>query len=380
MQTRYASLAFLSLLLATACGTTDAPPAAPAEHVLDSAALAELPALPVSEGSLLCTAIGTDECPLETAAANRLDGERIALWEPGSVIRVWRAGDTMGTPIGRTGGDESQYRLAIAVRAAGDRYRVITADSGWRRLDIGRDGTLLDQAIVPVRTPLTLVGYVGDQAVRQRMHGWNVGDGGRLTVTLLESATDTAGRDILVTPVRWLIGGTQSTPPLPPYIAASPSWALNPGDGFAWSPGDSLVVEYRDLDDRLRWRLRGPAGPPVTERDMTLRESAVREASRMLPLIDEDFTSMRDRSDSVHPAVSALAVTPDGEVVVALATVPSRDSIDYLRLAADGRPIGRFTLERRVRILIAEGDSLLVHRPTEGEPWEVRWLTMDVRR
>jgi hypothetical protein len=48
----------------------------------------------------------------------------------------------------------------------------------------------------------------------------------------------------------------------------------------------------------------------------------------------------------------------------------------FYRLDPNGTPVARFTLDRRARILLAEGDSLLLHRPTEGEPWELRWVRL----
>lgn len=380
MTMRFPLLASLPLLALAACTPDLAPTGELVERHLDDSAFAALPSIAVTDGPLVCTSIGDDKCPLRSAAANRLDAERIALWEPGAVVRVWRPGDSLGTPVGRAGGEGSQYRLAIAIRADGDRYQLITADSGWRQLEIDRDGTLRNQVRVPVYAPLTLVGYVGSQPVRHQMRGWTTGEGGRLTVTLLEHATDTTGRELLSTPVRWLIGGTASMPPLPPLVAANPSWALAPGHGIVWSPGDAFVVEYRDVRGDPRWRLTGPPAPPVSELDLAVRDSVVREASRLLPFEDLDYASMRDRSDSTHPAVSSLAIAPTGEVIVGLAAIPSRDSTDYLRIARDGEPLGRFALDRRTRILLVEGDSMLVHRPTEGEPWEVRWMRLDERR
>lgn len=373
MQLRFSLFASFCAVLATACAPADRVGDSFAEHRLTDSAIAALPVLAVSDGPLVCTAIGDGTCPLRSAAANRLDADRIALWEPGAPIRVWRAGDTLGTPIGSTG-DDAPYRLAVAVRADGRGFRLITADSGWHLLRMDRDGAVRDRTTLPVTAPLTVVGYVGNQAVRQEMAGWNTGDGGMLTVTLLDAPTDSTGRELLVTPVPWLLGGTASSPPLPPYVAANPAWALNPGNGLAWSPGGEFLVEYRDLSGGVKWLLRGPDGPPVTEADLDVRDAAVREASRLLPFGEEDYAAMRDRSDSLHPAVSSLAVVADGGVIVGLASVPTRGDVEYLRLDATGTPVGRFTLDRRARILLAEGDSLLVHRPTEGEPWEVRWV------
>jgi hypothetical protein len=372
--------AALVALLAAACATGEGPSGDPVERTVTEAELAALPALAVVEGSHVCTSIGDDRCPLRAAAANRLDTERFALWEPGSLIRIWRTGDTLGVPVGAVHDSVFPYRLAIGVTERRGRYLVIAADSGWHRLEIDREGRLTGSAEVPIDAPLTVVGYVGDQPVRQQMRGWSTAAGGRMIITLLRQATDTSGTDILETPVPWLLGGTAATPPLPPYITANPAWALRPGQGIVWTPGDAFLVEYRDLEGNWRWRLLGPPGPPVSEADLAQRDSVVRAATGLMPFADEDYLSMRDRSDSMHPAVSGLTIARNGEVLVARATVADRDSVDFIRVADSGEPVGRFALGRRDRVLLFEGDSMLVHRPTEGEPWEVRWLTLHERR
>src|SRR5690606_6962705 len=125
-----------------------------------------------------------------------------------------------------------------------------------------------------------------------------------------------------------------------------------------------------------RWRIEGDHGPRVTPEEMDARDSTIRASADLTPYSDEHFIEMRTRSDTLHPAVSGLTVTPTGDVIVARTLLRSRDSLQYLRINAEGQPIGRFALDRRVRILLAEGDSLLTHTPTEGEPWEVRWMRL----
>lgn len=377
---RYPLFAAL-ILLTAACGTDTGPPAAePTETVLTDSGIAALPVLTPTDGTLLCTAIGDGSCPLHSAVANRLDADRIAVWEPGSPVLVWRAGDTVGTRVGRFDESLRPYRMAVAVRAHRDGYQLITADTLWRRIQVDAEGSVTGSTELTIDQPMVVVGYVGNQAVRQAMTGWTSPEGGALTLSLLRDATDTSGTELLQAPVPWLLGGTSTLPPLPPYIAPTPSWALNPGSGLAWAEASEFMVEFRTLDGAVRWRLRGPAAPEVTEAELAIRDSVVREASRLLPLEEGDYASMRDRSPDRHSAVSGLTITPSDEVIVALSALPSRDSIDYLRVGADGVPTGRFTLERRSRILLAEGDSMLVHRPTEGEPWEVRWVTFNERR
>ncbi len=362
------------LLLAAACGGTST--ATVSERTVTEADLASLPELTVEDGTLLCTALGYDDCPLHSAVANRLDAQRIAIWEPGRTIRVWRAGDSMGIPIGRAGGDSSEYLRAMAIATDGSGYRVVTADSGWRLLRFNAEGRLEKTELLPLHQPMTMLGYVGTTPVRQAIRGWDADSAGKLTVTLLRRISDSVGTDVLTTPVPWMHSGSPLAPPLVPLITASPSWALETDGDIVWSPGSPFLVQRRAADGTVRWTLHGPAGPPVTDRELAIRDSVVRAASVLLPLEDDDFASMRDRSDTLHPAVTGLTVMPSGDILMARSVIPGRDSVEYLRLGPDGAPQTRFRLPERCQVLLAQGDSILVHRPTESEPWELRWLRL----
>jgi hypothetical protein len=365
------------LILAAACG--DSPSPASQAPALTDSAIGQLPVLAVEPGALVCTSIGADGCPLRGAVANRLEDGRIALWEPGFTIYLFGAGDTLGTPVGLAG-PAGQYNYAVAATAVGrDRYRLILADQPWRAIDINSAGEISRVDTLPDPGILTAVGYIGMRLVRQRMSGWLDDSGGTFTVTLLDRTTDSTGRVVLETPLPWLHGGNQNGPPVPPLIASSPSWTLTDDGDLVWSPGDRLSIERRSPSGRVRWHLDGDPGPPVSVEDLTARDSLMRVATDLMPYSDEHFAEMRARADSLHPAVTGVIVTPVGDVLVARTVFPTRDSVEYLRISADGQPLGRFALDRRIRILLADGDSLLTHTPTEGEPWEVRWMRVLMR-
>jgi len=63
--------------------------------------------------------------------------------------------------------------------------------------------------------------------------------------------------------------------------------------------------------------------------------------------------------------------------LVALATPPSADSVTLVRINSEGRPVGRLVLPSDTRVLVAVGDSLMVHQQHgETELREVRWLRL----
>lgn len=361
-------------LLLGACA--DAGPGPAGAIVLDSAALAALPELRVEPGVLVCTALGQDGCPLRAAVANRLADGGIALWEPGLTVHRFGAGDTAGTPLGQAGPGGS-YLNAMAIASTGaDRYRVVTYDGEWRALTLDASGEVRATELITNPGPLAAMGFVGSQPVLQRMRGWGGDTAGHLQVILLDRILDTAGTMVLDAPVPWLTGGTADLPPLPPLVASNPVWTLTDDGDLLWSPGDQFVVERRTRRGRVVWRLEGPASRAATTALLDAREALLRTDPFRLPPSDEEIAAMRSRSDSLAPAVMGITATPDARVIVSRGIAPDGSEVEFLRLAADGTPDARFRLGQRTKILLAEGDSLLVHMPTEGEPWEVRWVRL----
>ena len=366
------------VVVTTACGAGgDDAASVPVAHVLSAGALEELPTLAIEDGALLCTADGYDDCPLQTAVANRLDADRIAIWEPGRTIQLWTAADSLAVPLGHSGTAAGDYRTAVALRAKGRGFELVEAGEGsFALLTLDGEGRITGREAIPTIGPQSVLGFVGGTPVRQEYADWNTLGGGSLRVIRLDSPLDSTGTLLVSAAIPWMRGGSADIPPLPPLIAATPSWALTRDGGVVWSPGSPFIVEGRGPGGVVRWTLRGPDGPAVTGEDLDRREAELRAANLAFPLNDEDYAQMRSRSDSTFPEVGGVTTLPDGRVIVAGVNVPRDSAAVFYRLDTEGVPVARFTLDRRARILLAEGDSLLLHRPTEGEPWELRWVRL----
>lgn len=363
------SRTMLAALLVAACGGNGNP----VVHVLDAAAIEALPALQYQSGQLVCVADGHDDCPLNSAYANRLGDRTVAVWEPGRRVLLLHAGDSVPAALGGEDGDRN-YGAVAAIAQAGNRsYQLVTVDGGWRTITVSTTGEVLATNPLATPEPMNSVGFVGNIPVMQKISS-EQGDTAVLTVERLRAVKDTSGQVLLAHPLPWLRGSQGSTPQLFPLIAASASWTLSADGDLIWSPGDSLVVERRDPRGKVRWRLAGGVGLPVTEADLDARMKLIDSLFDAIPLVDEDRAIMRSSSADHHPAVSGLTATSTGGVYVSGTATSATDSVEIFRLAPDGTPDGKFTLPRTTRILLAEADSILVHQPTEGEPWELRWL------
>lgn len=371
----------LGLALAAGCGggTSDGPAAAPIGRHLDSAAVAALPVDTLALVHQVCLATGYDACPLHFAIATRLDDSEIALWEPGHSIGILRAGDSMPRTLGSVGGTGAPYATVVAIRKDGKRYNVIDVEDGrYGLVRLDADGRQVARTPLPHVGSLATIGYTGGETVLQDFIGWQGGGTGMLTVRRLSAETDSVGTLMLEAPVTWMHGGSEEGPTPRPLFASSPVWTRVAGGDLIWAPGNTFRIERRTptATGAVKWILTGPDGPPVTAKDLDMREQVVREAMSGIPFSDAEFDSMRTRSDSVVPPISGFVPFPDGGLLVMGALAPSQPTTTWIRLDRDGVPVSRFELDSRARVILAEGDSLLIHRPTESEPWEVIWMRL----
>lgn len=364
-----AQLAALCAALALACGR-DAAPAAPVEHVITQATLDSLPRIEVSDGRLLCLSYGRDTCPLRSAVANWLDPDRFAVWEPGRPVQVWHGNDSLPMLIGASDGPDNGPVLALAVAKRNGDIVVLEGNSD-RLLHYNGSGRLTGQDLLERPSGFTVRGFVDAEPVIQRMRP--IGPNGSTVVEFLRLArpTDTTGVVAFTTPLPWmkLVTGQQT---LPPFFPSMPTFAMAPDGALAWSSGDHFVIHRLDRASKELWTIKGDmTGPPITPADQAARRAELREGSG---LNEAQLDTMATRTGTTHPAISGLTINREGQLLAAGAETPGRDSVDFYRFAADGKPVGHFLLSKRVTVLLFSGDSLLVHRPTESDPWEIRWL------
>ncbi|HET9064874.1 MAG TPA: hypothetical protein VFN22_03515 [Gemmatimonadales bacterium] len=372
------TLLVLGLVASCGGGTSDAP-AIPVERHLDAEALAALPVDTLAAGQQVCLATGYDACPLHFALATRLDETKIALWEPGHAIGVLRAGDSMPRSLAMFSGTAPAYPTVMAIRKDGKGYDLIDVeDGGYGLVRLDAEGRQIGRTPLPHVGALATVGFSAGDPVLQDFTGWENGGQGMLTVRRLKAPTDSIGTLILEAPVPWMQGASETGPSPRPLFAGSPLWTRVPGGDVVWSPGTTFRVERRApaVTGAVKWVLTGPDGPRVTAEDLDRRERTIREAMAGLPFSDEEFDQMRTRSDSIVPPLSGFVPYPDGGLLIMGALAPSQPTTTWIRLDKDGVPVSRFDLDTRARILLAEGDSVLVHRPTESEPWEVLWMRL----
>lgn len=354
--------------------TLPPPPAVGGNWTLDSAGAGALPTLTLSEGRVICS--GTATCPNNRPLANRLDAGRIVLWEPGGQVQLWTADDTP-VAIGAVGEGEGQYQTALAV-GPGPEGQVQIIDltpSGIRLMVYDRRGKFVEQRPLPPIRVGEARGFAGKVALLQGMVA-DVDTGTTVfRVSVLEQATDSTGRLALELPIPWLALQGDQIILAPPLFATAPAYALLPDGEIVWSPGDRFDVARRMVDGSDRWVMRADLPrQPISANEFSARRGEMR--GMMGPeLLESDLDSMTARSDTFHPAIASLVATPTGAVYVVGPATEAAD-VNYVRLALDGQPNGRFTMPKGNRILLAAGDSLLVTAPLSATQRQIRWLRL----
>jgi hypothetical protein len=252
---------------------------------------------------------------------------------------------------------------------------VVVDDAGWHLVELDRAGAETGRQPLRVAGPRNVIGFVGRVPVAQRLADMANPAGGRVQVDRLDKATDSTGTRLLDVQIPWLreVNGM----PMPaPLFTTLPIYTVGEDGSLTWANGQRFEIEARDREGAPRWRLFGPVSPEITEEEYAISTSEARERYAAAPLEDEDFERMRAQAPTTHPAITALVRAESGTLYLGGARPLFADSVTWFRLSAAGEPTGRFTLSAQTRVLYARNDSLLVHRPTEGEPWEIRWIRL----
>lgn len=362
------------VLGATLIGCGGKPPTL--ERRVSAAQLDSLPRASVSDGRRVCEATGYDPCPLHRAVANWLSPDRFALWEPGHLVRIYDSHDSAGKDLGTVGHGESSYGFATAV---GPYRGGIAVIDGARNTLVRFDarGRAAGDVQLAQHDIDDAPGFDGAVPVLQRARPESPGDTAIFEVRLLKSPTDTTGDVVLRVPLPWLVLSDDKPVKPTPFFPVVPRYAVDADRSVVWSPGDHFEIHRRMRGGGVAWTLvSNRLGPAVTPEDIASRRHEIEAQTDPHEVPPSDVDSMIAHTGKLHPAIGGITIAPNGTILVAGPVTPSRDSVDYFVLTSSGVPTTRFTLPSRMEVLLFAGDSLLVHRPTESEPWEVRWLQL----
>jgi hypothetical protein len=367
-----------ALLVLSAClDSKPAAPPAPAEPVTrttTAAVLESLPRIPVTDGRLVCLSDGENPCPASAATANWLHDGHFATWEQHRQILVWTPNKTDPQLLGEIGPNEAQYDFVVSVAATRLGYIVLNA-SGMRALRYGAKGNFESSTPFPPVSITHATGYSGDVPFYQVIHEAGKDSAAEFEVREIDSPGDTTGRTVLKTKLNWLRVRDGRPVVALPLFPLLPSYAIAADSDVVWGVGDRFAVERRSAAGKLRWSLTSDAtGPAVTPDEIDTARKRLPEGGSKTQRAN--FDSSVAVTARFHQAVGAIILAADGRVLVAGTTLASRDSVQYTVLGNTGQPTGRFSLPRAARVLLFDGDSLLIQRSGANAQQELRWLNV----
>ncbi len=363
--------------LAFALGGCGKASVTPVVTVITQATLDSLPHKTITEGRRLCEADGRGSCPLGAAFGNWLDDTHFALWEPGRPVMIWSGTDTTALELGTTDGEQQAPVVALAVAKEGSGYRVLVTGGEDRLLHYNSAGHLEKPTALPQISGVFNRGFASDLILLERIRPIAGAPGMRFEVDVLGAATDTSGTPVMRLVLPWLTMADSVRLGLPPFFPAWPSFGVDRAGDFVWSPADRFVLHGSDAKGHERWTITGDfPGPEITPADMAARRAEALATGTSEGLTPEQVDTISNRTARYFPAISGIAASRKGDFLAVGAISPTHDSVTCYHIDADGKLLGQFQLPRRTRVVLFAGDSMLVHRPTEGEPWEVRWLKL----
>lgn len=371
MTPRLPALIALAGTLLAACSSREETNSTAAPQVVTAAQLDSLPLLTVTDGGRVCLADGRNLCPLQAAVANWLGKDRIALWEPGRRIGAWTIGDTVPVAVGALGVQVGEYQNpgAIGGTSGGDLLVVDAQTESLLRYD--RNGKYIDSKPLPKLFGLRAWGFAGKLALLQRLYAVDTATAATLELKVLKSAGDSAGRVAFTTTIPWLRLNDDVVSATVPLFPTQPVYAIGQDGALVWSPADRFSLNAVTPKGAPHWAIASNlTGPPIDTAQLSARRAQL--AQQDVPTVDLD--SMVAKTPATSAAVTGILINRDGRIFVGRAT--SSDSAEYVMLSKDGKLLARLVLSSRIHPLLLSGDSMLVHRPTDEEPWEVRWLLL----
>ncbi|MES2124838.1 MAG: hypothetical protein V4503_09160 [Gemmatimonadota bacterium] len=366
-----ALIALTGTLLAGCSGNTESSSTSSASQVVTAATLDSLPRLTFTDGGRVCLADGRNLCPLQAAVANWLGEDLIALWEPGRPIGAWKIGDSVAMRVGALGVQVGEYQnpAAIGGTSSGDLLVIDAQTESLLRYD--RSGKYIGSKPLPKLFGIRAWGFAGNLALLQRLYAADTASPATLELKILKTAGDTGGRVALTTTIPWLRLNDDVVSATVPLFPTQPVYAVGEDGAVVWSPADRFAINGISPRGTPEWSISSNlTGPPIDSTEISARRAQL--AQQDVPAIDLD--SMVAKTPATSAAVTGILINRDGRILVGRAT--SGDSAEYVMFSKTGEPLSRLVLGSRIHPLLLSGDSMLVHRPTDEEPWEVRWLLL----
>ena len=168
--------------------------------------------------------------------------------------------------------------------------------------------------------------------------------------------------------------------PLPPFLAAVRVWGVTPDERLYFSDAESYSVLVLDTARTARRLVVDAPRRPVDQAEIE------RAASRFLAMMppsgrfreaaEADVSRRRRHSAKFYAAITDVRFARNGNVFIRGGPDPDDGTVRWDVFAHDFAPLAYFILDDADRLLMIEGDSLLIARTAAAGSKQVLWVMM----
>lgn len=377
-------IALLSTLLgAVGCGDDPHVPVLSslrADFAVDRATYSAMPSVALDSLGVVCP-VNRGACPQEELllAARAPDG---------TIAVADRIGGVFLFPPDGSPSRQIQFDENPARRTGFGGHFVALGDSAWRLhrpddiryLAFDHEGRGLNTTIGAIRLDYAGSAAGGDLFVRLLLPGGKqVGDTVLAEVEVV-APRSRAGDVIARIPLPATRREGSDLNPLPPFFAAARVWGVTPDERLYYSDAESysvLVLDTAGTPKRLIVDApRRPIDPAEIDRAAAKFLAMMPASGRFRDAAEADVERRRMASAKYHPVITDIRFTRDGTLFVRGGPDPDDGQVRWDIFSRDFAPRAHFMFDDVDRLLMIEGDSLLISREGPAGSKHVLWVLM----
>jgi hypothetical protein len=327
----------------------------------------------------LCADSGIPNCPTGeiVLAAQSPEGSLAVATADRQLLLL----DSLGRSIrlvGRTGAGPGEYRSLMAVGFTPDGSLHVFDVWGARLLRFGREGGFDTSVVTRPSLELQEAAFVqGELLTLLVPPGKNIGDTVGARVAKMDEAGNTAETGLRIPDRAVLVEGADLMPAPAPF-APRALWAVSSGGAVYFTLGDAFEIDRYDPDGTTGRRILGAHGA----REVTEDELAEALDARVRGVSDQRMraaimaTTPRGADGKVrHPMFTAL-VSGASEMLFAR-EASLHGSARWNVFGKDGALLGFFDLPEGARLLLVDGERLLIAGHTVVKGQSTAWFSLE---
>lgn len=372
-----------TLVSALGCGGESQVPVLYSEGAaitVDRATYSAMPSIPLDSLGMVCP-VNRGACPREELllAARAPDGTIAVADRIGGVFLF----HPDGSPSRQIQFDKSPAR-----RTGFGGHFVALGDSAWRLhrpddiryVTFDHEGRGLNNVTGAIRLDYAGSAAGGDLFVRLLLPGGKqVGDTVLAEIEVV-APRSRAGDVIARIPLPATRREGSDLNPLPPFFAATRVWGVTPDERLYYSDAESysvLVLDTAGTSKRLIVDApRRPIDPAEIDRAASKFMAMMPASGRFRDAAAADVDRRRMASAKYHPVITDIRFTRDGTLFIRGGPDPDDGQVRWDIFSRDFAPRAQFMLDDVDRLLMIEGDSLLIAREGPAGSKQVLWVVM----